>query len=119
MTTETEEQFRDFLFIHRLQLDRNVRHSQTASTQPKVPHTRWTRKIIRQKENEQKLQSLHIFSKESLKEERRTSKKVDIVNMWCQEGRNTFSHHLVNSQKEKKQGIHARFAISQLALTAA
>lgn len=54
MTSESEEQFRDFLFIHRLQLDREVRLSHSSFSQPKIKQNRWTRKVLRQKENEQK-----------------------------------------------------------------
>lgn len=110
MTSESEEQFRDFLFIHRLQLDREVRLSHASFTQPKIPQNKWTRKVLRQKENEQKFESLHIFFNKDLHylaQENRGGK----VGAGCSPGRNSFSH---KTNKQKKN-VQDRFAISQIA----
>lgn len=58
---EPDVEFKDYLFINRLNLSSHSKTIHTAVPHLKISRSTWTKKMKRQKENEERLQSVHHY----------------------------------------------------------
>lgn len=62
---EADLQFKDYLFIHRLNLSTHSRNNHSTVPYLRISRSTWTKKVKRQKQNERKLESLQNFFQDS------------------------------------------------------